>query len=255
METLAHRRLKQLAREFLKRAGSLAIADEVQGPIGRYRVDVAGYVDRPPIVPGRGRPPGRVPARVIIIECKQSRADFLRDRQSRDALLRHRTELHRIRVAIEEQQIKRWEPELRRSESALFPECEEWDFHASTLPSYHDVLRRLRAIDRQLHGETKFCLMHQYQLADSLYIAAPRGMIKAAELPIGWGLLECPSRVLTDADRFDEPPVLKERFPAKTLQARADWRQRWLRNIAVTACLQRGTASAPTPAHSSPAQT
>ncbi|MCA9295068.1 MAG: hypothetical protein KC983_01100 [Phycisphaerales bacterium] len=234
----------------LRRAGCLAVTTEVAGPIGRYRVDVAGYADRPAAnaatINGSSasrRGPGRVPPRVIVIECKQTRADFLRDRQSRDDLLRAREDLDRLRTAIEEHQIKQWEPELRQNDSALFPELEQWDFHASQLPSYRDICRRLRLLDRQLHGETKFHLMAHYRLADELYIAAPRDLIRPAELPIGWGLLECPRSALDDANQHAELPDLTVRHPARTNVTRPDWRTRWLRNIAVASCVRAARSS------------
>lgn len=45
METSAHRRLKSLAIEWLFDLGCRAVAPEVACPIGRYRVDVAGWLD------------------------------------------------------------------------------------------------------------------------------------------------------------------------------------------------------------------
>jgi hypothetical protein len=93
---------------------------------------------------------------------------------------------------------------------------DDWDFTASRLPSYRAVNRRLRRIDEQLYGQTKFFLMTQYRLADRMYIAAPRGMIRPGELPSGWGLLECPRDWLEPVPGVhgDESPELAVRIDA-----------------------------------------
>lgn len=260
METPAHQRLKQLAVAFLREHGCLAVAREVRCPISRYRVDVAGYADtigpeRPflgedsPMGSANGDPRsrgsrgrkgsrGRRPPRTILIECKQSRADFLRDRRDSNRLLALRADLDRFRRSLEEKRVKVEEPHLRRGGSALFAELEEWDFAASRLPAYREVLRRLRRVDQMLHGETKFCLAARYALADRLYIAAPRGLIQRRELPPGWGLLECPQSALRaddpNADLFGQS-LLEVTAQAPLHTPREEHRQRLLRNIAVSA--------------------
>lgn len=153
-----------------------------------------------------------------------------------------------VRESIELQRIRQEEPQLRRAGSSLFAEMEEWDFAASRLPSYRRVLRRLRRLDEQIHGETKFFLIARYQLADRLYLAAPRGMIRPCELPRGWGLLECPTRCLERIDqeiRLDEPPALRVRVEAAELRPRADFRMRLLRQIAVAATMRAHQRGAP----------
>jgi len=174
METIAHRQLKRLARQFLRKLGCLAVAEEVRCPISRYRVDVAGYLDRKPRFRGRGirgqgcdaglwiTSPGlqslyeslndagrwwRCRPRTVIIECKQSRADFLRDGRHLERLIALRDQLECFRGSIEEHRIKSIEPHLRRPGSSLFPELDEWDFHESRLPSYRELMRKLRQVE------------------------------------------------------------------------------------------------------------
>jgi hypothetical protein len=233
VETRSHQRLKQLAVAFLREHGCVAVATEVQCPISRYRVDVAGYRDA-----SRRRSRERAPALTVLVECKQSRAAFLRDRRDRERLLRQRTALDRFRCVLEDGRVRREEPELRREGTSLFPELEEWDYGASRLPAYRDVLRRLRRLDRMLHGQTKFCMAARYALADRLYLAAPRGMIKRRELPPGWGLLECSPRALAaadpNADLFGHS-CLGVTVRAPILGPTEQRRLRLLRNIAVAA--------------------
>lgn len=232
METSAHHRLKRFAIGFLRSRGCMAAATEVRCPISRYRVDAAGYADT---VPDPTRVRKRCEPRTVVVECKCSRGDYLRDRRNAERLLDLRRQLEHIRGRIEERRLKVHEPHLRQSGSALFPELEEWDFSASRLRGYQQILRRIRRLERQLHGETKFFTIAHYRLADQLYLAAPRDMIGPGELPPGWGLLECSRRSL---DPSAPPPIdaLRVAVEAPSRSSRGDFRVRLLRNIAVAAC-------------------
>jgi hypothetical protein len=254
METSEHQRLKQLAVAFLREHGCLAVATEVRCPISRYRVDVAGYADvvvsrSSPLIGERhgngARRPHRCPPRTVFIECKCSRADFLRDRQDRERLLRRRLQLDRLRGAMEEQRLRIEEPDLRCAGSSLFPEMETWEFTRSRLPAYRRLLRRLRRLDQMLHGQTKFCMMSRYALADRLYIAAPHGMLKPRELPPGWGLLESSKRALKgrdpNGDLFGDS-LLEVRVTAPPLPTKQLYHERLLRNIAVSASAAASSA-------------
>ncbi len=235
METTTHLHLKHLAVGYLQAVGCRAVATEVGCPIARYRVDVAGYMDREQAETAqwtdaswRARPNGtRKPAdpRTVVIECKQTRSDYLRDCREADRLIAERAELARLQQGIEERRVKMHEPHLRRSGSALFPELEVWDFEASRLRGYRKVVRRIRRLERRLYGETKFFMIARYRLADRLYLAAPRGMIRRQELPAGWGLLECANR----------GECLEVTLEAPAMSTRSVHRQRLLRNIAVAA--------------------
>ncbi|HEX5691665.1 MAG TPA: hypothetical protein VFX76_16740, partial [Roseiflexaceae bacterium] len=189
METPTHTLLKRLSVEWLRARGYLAAACEVRSPIAQWVLDVAGWRDAWWDAAAEQRIKLDSP-QTAIIECKQSRADFLRDSRRLDALIHLRQRYEGIRRSIEEHRIKALEPQLRQSGSSLFAELEEWDFESSALPSYRRTLARLEQIDARLHGETKFIRISQYGLADALYIAAPFGMIAHRELPQGWGLLE-----------------------------------------------------------------
>lgn len=224
METLAHRRLKLLGAALLDRAGCSAAGLEVTCPIARHRVDVAGFLDPLPsrilrqsdwMERGRAWQRSQIPsigdgvggalvlwrgtvARTVIVECKQARSDFLTDARRADDLLKERARLLSVQRALEERILKVAEPELRQSGTRLFGELEDWDFARSRVSSYREVLRDLKRLDAQLHGESKFWMMAHYRLADHLYILSPGGMIKEREVPPGWGLLEVDPLLLDD---------------------------------------------------------
>ncbi len=242
LETRAHNQLKNLSVAFLRHFGCHALSVEVRCPISKFRADVAGYMDRPPPLDGCGNSTplsnkAKPDPRTVLIECKQVRSDFLRDGRETAKLLQRREQLTRIRRSIEELRIKSFEPHLQQTGTALFSEFEEWDFSKSKLASYKSVCAGLQRIDEQLHGQTKFCIIAQYHLADYLYIAAPQRMIRQRELPPGWGLLECPEQWLNDesAGLFDGPQQLSVRVPAPRHECKFKWRMRLLRNIAVSA--------------------
>ncbi|MFO0893476.1 MAG: hypothetical protein U0574_00795 [Phycisphaerales bacterium] len=266
METLDHRELKALALAFMERLGCVAMATEVACPIARFRVDAAGWCelgDAPfarrdtrsaaaTLWSGAARADGGAAAargfragRTVIVECKQSRADFFRDRSQVEPLVQERERLLQRRAELEETLVKRHEPQLRVGGTSLFAECEEWRFEESRMAAYRRVLVSLKRVDDALHGQTKFCLLARYRLADRLYVAAPAGMLRPKEVPPGWGLLECSRRRLrTGAARpgeLDDLPV-HEVLAAPAMGSPEHRRMRLLRNLAVAA--SRGRRSA-----------
>lgn len=134
--------------------------------------------------------------RTIVVECKASRADFLRDDLQVDALLLERERLLERKRAIETQLIPVHEPQLCRTNEALFAESAEWEFERSRLLPYRRVLRDLARVEGRLHGQTKFNLIARWRLADQLWLLAPSGVVRAREVPPGWGLAECSGTVL-----------------------------------------------------------
>ena len=245
MESRRHHRLKQLSLAFLRGAGCAAAAVEVRCPASHYRVDAGGHADPVPVrgrqIPGNldsfsFRAPGR--ATTVLVECKQSRADYLRDTRQLADLLAERRRLDESRRHLEERLLRASEPHLLGSGSMLFGEMEDWDFASSRSPSYRAVLRGLRRIEKQIHGDTKFWTVARYALADVLLIAAPAGLIHARELSPGWGLLEFPDKWLEAPDdglEAAELSVRLRRAPATSAAVHDRHRLRLLRNIAVAA--------------------
>ena len=245
MESQRHRDLKSAAVKFLFQGGCAAAASEVRCPIARHIVDAAGYLDAAPKRGGAYRNPpasgafGRgTRAKTIVIECKQSRADFLSDSRNAATLAAERSRLWRVKQTLEEQILKACEPQLRQSGSALFNELEEWDFSASRVGSYRKVVSELLAVDRQLHGGIKFWMLAHYRLADWLFLAVPRGVVHAGEIPPGWGLLE----LAEGAGEFSMRTEAPER------PGNPEHRQRLLRNIAGAASRRLAGIGTLTPA-------
>jgi hypothetical protein len=243
METHTHARLKRLAFDFLLTHGCAAVAAEVACPISRYRIDVAGYLDKLPAKPRPQSTPTAPTAptmqlrgkraATVLIECKASRSDFFRDHHQVPTLLRRRDHLRGCLDRFREQMVKSLEPHLRRSDGFLFTEMEEWDYASSNLAGHRALVRALRRVDSQLYSETKFFMIDQYCLGARLFILAPRGMIKPRELPRGWGLLD------TDSHQ-SEIRVVVEPPPREPKEQHI---QRTLRNIAAAATRDNRRAS------------
>lgn len=180
-------------------------------------------------------PRARCEPRTVIIECKQSRADFLRDRDNLEALLKLREDLDARRLRFEGR-VRELEPHLQSTHGVLFAELGDWNLSASTNPTYRRILRDLEKLDERLHGGTKFHRLTRYRLADRLYLLAPAGVVGRREVPPGWGLIESPKKwttfrkaslvVLSEVEIHIAAEAPRHASPARR-------KERLLRNIAV----------------------
>ncbi|HEY2342300.1 MAG TPA: hypothetical protein VGH90_04680 [Chthoniobacteraceae bacterium] len=183
-ESALHLDLKRLALAWARTQGFRIAAPEVSAPsLGGCRLDAAAYR------PERGKGSGsreRLGA-TVIFECKQARADFLRDSRSRDQIAERLRKLHERKQTYEES-MKLYYPSLRNGD-ALFPELDSYRFEASGYPPYEKLLAEIALLSRRLHAETKFARLFQWKAANLHYVVAEPGVVKAHELPAGWGLL------------------------------------------------------------------
>lgn len=284
METEAHIQLKRLAAAYLLREGFGAVATEVPGPIMRIRVDVAGYIDSTPIAPGfnhlthaadaqaalpfapdpRRAPRTRCDPRIVVIECKQARADLVRDIDDLAKLLDLRDRLAARRAALEAAILADGDPGLRVHHHSLFSDAAECfterarpevgeergggmrpvtapdgthaDFSRVHNHDYRRLLARIAKVEQKIHGQTKFFRLARYHAADRLYVLTFRDLARPRELPTGWGLLECDCRA-SDLRRKSLAELsevrIRERAPAPDHATKSAWKHRWLRAIAM----------------------
>lgn len=173
-ESENHTRLKAFALAWAQTNGFAICGLEVRVPKSGYRADVAAV--------GRG-----ALARTAVLECKQSRADLLKDAHGESATRERLTELTQRRRTLEEM-LAVHRPDLRRGE-ALWPEYDSWDFSSLEHRAYRGVLDELEAMQRRVLRGTKFSRMFRYRCADFLYLVVEDGIFAEAEIPAGWGLL------------------------------------------------------------------
>jgi hypothetical protein len=173
-ETENHCRLKALALAWAQTNGFAICGFEVRVPKSGYRADVAAI--------GRG-----AAARAAVFECKQSRADLLKDAHAEMATRALLTELVQRRRALEEL-LAVHRPDLRRGE-ALWPEYDAWDFSSLEHRAYRALIDQLGTVQRRILRGTKFSKMFRYRCADFLYLVVEDGIFAEAEIPAGWGLL------------------------------------------------------------------
>jgi hypothetical protein len=188
-ETAQHQELKRLALAWAYHQGYTLAAREVSLPRFRFRLDVAAYR---PLRAKVQLPNGRHARNAMlgttaIFECKQTRADFLTDAR-RSELLNQRLEILHARKRRHEARLGLQFPSLRNGD-ALFAEYETYDFARSGDELYLRDLAQLRTAARQLHEQTKFEKLCQWQAANLHYVVTEPGLLREHELPHAWGLL------------------------------------------------------------------
>ena len=178
-ETEGHRRLKGLGVEWLRGRGCGAVATEVRLPLSAFRVDVAGY-----------RKAGRmgVLGDTFALECKASRADFLRDAGLEEATAgergRRREELGGLRRLLSTHL-----PDCRLGRS-LFEEFDEYDFSDLRHERWRRLVARLDLLERRMEEGIKFSRMARYGVATFCYLVVEDGvLLEEEETPPGWGCL------------------------------------------------------------------
>jgi len=207
-ESEAHAKLKRLALTWAREQGFVIAAPEVRVPRSGYRADAAAI--------GRG-----VAAKTALFECKQARADLLKDAHDDAAVRAELTALIQRRMELEAL-LATHRPDLRRGE-ALWPEYDAWDFSGLEHQAYRDLLTRLAAVQGRVIAGTKFSKLLRYRSADFLYLVVEDDIYAEAEIPAGWGLLV----------RVGEELVLRRRPAA--LEADAAQRRALLEAIALRA--------------------
>jgi hypothetical protein len=201
-ETLNHSRLKVLALTWAQVNGFPLCGVEVPVPKSGYRADVAAI--------GRGPT-----ARTAVFECKQSRADLLKDAHAEVETRTHLAELTQRRRTLEEL-LAVHRPDLRRGE-ALWPEYDCWDFSSLEHRAYRDVLTEIETMQRRVIRGTKFSKMFRYRCADFLYLVVEDGIFAEAEVPAGWGLLIRCAGESGDSLRLARPPTNLDAAPAQRI--------------------------------------
>lgn len=217
-ETATHLRLKTLALAWAQANGFGACAPEVRVPRSGYRADVAAYA----------RASGGGNARTAVFECKQSRADLLKDAHGEAVTRARLSELAERRRTLE-QLLAVHRPDLRRGE-ALWPEYDSWDFSSLDHRAYRGVLSEIETVQRRVMRGTKFSKMFRYRCADFLYLVVEENIFAEAEIPAGWGLLVRSVRV-EEAGGKELEELRLVRAPAD-LQASAEQRAALLECIA-----------------------
>lgn len=177
-ESDRHRDLKRRTLLWAQARDFAVCGVEVRVPRSNFRADVAACV-----VAASDAAPGET----AVFECKQSRADLLRDTADERASLERLREVGARRRELE-RMLGLHLPDLRRGES-LFAECDAYDLDAIR----HDGLRAVRREEARLQakvfGGTKFARLHRYRCANRLYLVVAAGVLLPHETPAGWGLL------------------------------------------------------------------
>ena len=221
-ETEQHRQLKELAVSWARANGFAIAAAEVRVPQSGYRADVVACSR------GAGR-------RTAIFECKQARADLLKDARREDEARAKVAELGERLKKLEEL-IGGHRPDLRRGDE-LFSEFAAWDFSGLEHGTHRKVVADLAMWQERLAGGTKFAKLWRWRAADFFYLVSEAGIFAEAEVPAGWGLLV---RVRGAGGAGDELTLVRRPVWA---EASAEQRLALLENIALGATRQPSGAA------------
>lgn len=194
-ETAAHLHLKKLALDWAQAKGYVACGIEVRLPSCGYRADVVAYKPgtlRTEVEDARTRQPRSLSVPVVgttaIFECKQIKADFLRDGRLIDRTASRLKSLDERRLTLE-RLLKLHYPSLRQGDS-LFQDFESYDLTRIDHAGYHRVIREIEWLKSRLYDKTKFEKLVRYRCANLFYVVVEQGVVEGHELPVGWGLLE-----------------------------------------------------------------
>jgi hypothetical protein len=208
-ESARHLLLKKAAFFWAQKEGYQAVGTEITLPNCRYRADVAAYRSKR-VRREEWDPQSRanklvrrgVIGQTAVFECKQARADFLKDSQSTRRGLENLKKLHDRRETLERNLMVHY-PSLRNGDS-LFPEFESADLDRLEHEGYRKVLKQIATLQTSVYEKTKFEKMRRWTCANLFYIVVPEGLIEPHELPPGWGLLVLPESELQRVEREEE---------------------------------------------------
>jgi hypothetical protein len=207
-ESESHVRLKTLAATWARANGFALAACEVRVPRSGFRADVVALD-----ASGEGR--------VAVFECKQSRADLLKDAHDEINARAAAGEMRERQAALEAM-LALHRPECRCGD-ALWPEFDTCDFSGVEHRTYARVRRELLTLQRRVREGTKFSRMTRYRCADFLWLVVEPDIFAEAEVPARWGLLV----------RVGE--ALVPHRPAVRLEATLEQRAGLRRNLELTA--------------------
>lgn len=208
-ESARHLLLKKAAFFWAQKEGYHAVGTEITLPNCRYRADVAAYRPRrerreewDPLSRAKKLVRRGVIGQTAVFECKQARADFLKDSQSTRRGLESLKKLHVRRETLERNLMVHY-PSLRNGDS-LFPEFESADLDRLEHEGYRKVLKEIATLQTRVYEKTKFEKMRRWTCANLFYIVVPEGLIEPHELPPGWGLLVLPETELERVERQEQ---------------------------------------------------
>ena len=184
-------------------AGFPLVAEEVRLPLSNYRADVAGYAPTKRYV--------REPGDTCLMECKQSRADFLKDSAVEAEHSKEKRRLS-IEMGILMRMLGIHLPDCRQGVS-LFPEYDDYDFGELRHEKWRRLQARLAYLERRLKHGSKFAKIARYGCGTYCWLAVEKDVLRdKTEVPAGWGCLIRSGdsfEVWINAPRFVVKPEVK----------------------------------------------
>ncbi|HEY5895126.1 MAG TPA: hypothetical protein VIT91_18045 [Chthoniobacterales bacterium] len=180
-ETELHKTLKRLAFGWALENGFQAAGFEISLPQSGFRADVVACKTGR----SRGQP---VPGISAVFECKQSRADWLRDSFVADSTRQRLLTLNARRTTLE-RLLRVHHPSAIASDT-LFSEFGALNPDALAHDGYRKVLKEISTLQSALFSKTKFDDLSRYGCVNLCYLVTTERLVHDFELPPFWGHLE-----------------------------------------------------------------
>lgn len=152
--------------------------------ISKYRAGVAASWSK--AVSKKGRKT-LYPYKTVIVEIRTAK-DNCAIECGKEGRLNHLLTVEKESKAVLEDTIRKNEPELKLTDT-LFSDIEAWDYSKSENRDYAKCCKRIEELERTINNGSRFERIRQALLADYLYLAVPRELVKKNEIADGWGLL------------------------------------------------------------------
>lgn len=191
-ESKEHKNLKHLSLLWAKEHGYSCHGCEITLPHSGYRADVVAYkpASEPRVIEFEGksiRQRHAVVGSTAVFECKQARADLLRDSCIAEKTKPRLQLLHERRMVLE-RLLKVHLPSAANGDS-LFQEYQTYSLETANHRGYQKVLRDISTLQTGLFRKTKFEKLIRYRCANLFYLVTVENIFENYELPPGWGHL------------------------------------------------------------------
>lgn len=212
---LTDQTIRRAAAGFLATLKPDGIGLHFSSGIPRVKIDAGAY-----FLSG-----GKVPqvTRTVLVVTGVDRDKCWIDASEKEKLLAMLAAAKEEKASLEEM-LKQKEPGLK--DDSLFPESQTWDFTRTKNRKYHACLHKIEKIESLIYHGSKFERMLFEKLADEYYLAVPKDLIAADELPEAWGLIyiadDFSATVIRPAKKCDCPAENKMSFVFHAASAHTD---------------------------------
>jgi hypothetical protein len=203
-EEFQERDIRRAVMAWLAKFIPYSVGVMVPTRISKYRASIAASWSK--AVSKKGRKT-LYPYKTAIIEIRTVKNSCAAECGKKDGL-NSILAAEKARKAQLEANIRKNEPELKLTDT-LFSDIEAWDYSKSGNKNYFKCCRKIKELERNINNGSRFERIRQALLADYLYLAVPRGLVKKENIADGWGLLyvneDMPVDIVVEPENWNCP--------------------------------------------------